>query len=501
MFHSAAIDIGASSGRVIRGSFDGNQLQVCELYRFSNQPVTVHGRMYWDIYRLYAEIKDGLRRLAAESKSVKSVGIDTWAVDYGLLDKDGLLMNLPRHYRDSRTLGMMERVEERIHRNQLFARTGIQRMPINTLYQLMAEQVESPERLSRATHLLLIPDLLNYFLTGQKWTEFTNATTTQLLCAGTKHWDMDLLQQLDLPSHYLGKIVSPGTPLGHLSDLDLLQDSRVAAASVIHVASHDTASAVLGIPVQSESFAYISSGTWSLFGTLVSEPIINERTAEMNFTNEGGYQNYRLLKNIMGLWLLQQTELSEQKRGNICSIPDMLRLAQNGEPFAFYFDTEDTRLLPPGDIPSRIYEICRENSQNPPVDLGTLVRGILENLAFQYRYVLDQLEEILQRRIQVIHIVGGGAQNELLCQFTADATGRPVIAGPIEASAIGNLGMQLLAQDELRSSSELQELVKRSVITKLYEPLLEKRWEEAYKLYLESTGKRLSNRARQNICS
>jgi rhamnulokinase len=485
MIRSAAVDLGASSGRVIGGSFDGSKLHMEEIHRFSNQPITVLGRMYWNAYRLYADMREGIIKSAKALGRIDSIGIDTWAVDYGLLDVYGMLLNLPRHYRDMRTDGMMDKVTERIDRKSLFDRTGIQFMSINTIFQLAAELEQNPAVLERAAHLLLMPDLLNYFLTGQIQSEFTNATTTQLLNAVNGDWDQTLLKQLGIPCRLFTRIAMPGTKLGAIADAELLQYPELRSTHVVHVASHDTASAVIAVPAKEQAHAYISSGTWSLFGTTVPEPIINEQTEAMNFTNEGGFNNYRLLKNIMGLWLIQQTQDSFEAQGAPSDILTLMQMAEKSPAFSFYFDTEDARLLHPGDIPARIREICEETGQAQPVSHGALVRGILENLAFKYRYTLEQLERILGNRVETIHIVGGGAQNELLCQFTANVTNRPVLAGPIEASAMGNLLMQLWALGELKGTAQLRELVLRSCVTKAYEPIDADVWEDQYGQYLQ----------------
>ncbi|MFB5192142.1 rhamnulokinase [Alicyclobacillus fastidiosus] len=478
-----AVDLGASSGRVMRAAFNGDTLSLQEVRRFQNKPLYINNRMHWNIYSIFQEIKEGILDAVSSHGAIRSLAIDSWAVDFGLVDSNGHLLDLPRHYRDARNGKAMENVVSQVGKSRLFGRTGIQLQPFNTLYQLYAMKQENENLLEAADTLLLIPDLLNFLLTGEKYAEFSNATTTQFLNAESREWDHELLSQLQLPSRLLPTIVKPGTGAGLLKDDELLRTQLLGALEVIHTTSHDTASAVVSVPSQSENYAYISSGTWSLVGTVVPKPIINEKTAAFNFTNEGGLGNYRLLKNVMGLWLVQETQRTFQSLGEPYDIERLVHRARLASPFRFMFDPDDSRLLQPGDIPETIRQICRETGQRLPDNSGSLIRGIFESLALKYRYALDQLELITGERYDAIHIIGGGSQNQLLSQFTANATNRPVIVGPVEASAMGNVLVQLLALGEVGSTSQMSELVQRSVEQVTYVPHENGVWESAYEKF------------------
>ncbi|GGJ04936.1 carbohydrate kinase [Alicyclobacillus cellulosilyticus] len=493
MKHVVAVDVGASSGKAFLVSYDGSRMTVQEVHRFPNEPVSVFGRLYWDIYRIFGEIRSGLLRAGAQVKEqggeLTSAGIDTWAVDFGLLDVRGYLLDLPRHYRDARTQAVFPRVVDALGGAYIFARTGIQLMPINTIYQLVAAREENPALLEAADRLLLIPDLLDYFLTGEVAAEFTNATTTQLLHPGTRDWDEELLQAAGIPRRLLPPVAPPGQVIGPpAADPELRADGMCSRVLVVRVASHDTASAVVAVPVAAEPYAFISSGTWSLLGTTVAAPVLSMRAQRFNFTNEGGVGNYRLLKNIMGLWLLQETQRTFAQAGLPHALAELLARAESAPPFAALFDPDDPRLLFPGDIPARIRDLCRAAGEPPPDDPGAMVRAILESLALKYRLVLAQLEQILGQRVAALHIVGGGSQNRLLCQWTADATGRPVYAGPVEASAVGNALVQLAALGEVRGSAEMRELVRRSFPVAVYWPTSTAAWDAAYERFCRLTA-------------
>lgn len=494
VMHMAGVDLGASNGRVLIGHYDGGILSADQVHRFPTYTVNIHGHLSWNIYSLFTEVKSGIAQSAQAYGEISSIGIDSWAVDYGLLNRDGQLLALPRHYRDERTNEIMKRMVADGRTESLFARTGIQLMPINTLFQILAD-MEQSSLLQQTSDLLLIPDLLNYFLTGQKLSEYSNATTTQLVHATTQNWDTELMNDLGIPRHLFKTIVQPGTSAGSIIDDELRAYSNLGRTSVVHVASHDTASAVLAVPKTTGSYAYISSGTWSLFGTTVDAPIINEETRRMNFTNEGGYGNYRFLKNIMGLWLLQQSLSSFERQGQRYEIEDVMQWVQSAPSFSFFFDVDDERLLPPGDMPTRIRHICQETNQTPPLDNPSLVRGILENLAYKYRYVLDNLETATGQHVETIYIVGGGCRNAHLCQFTANVTNRPVVAGPAEATAMGNLLMQLVALGELSGTTQMQDLLLRSCETTVYEPKNQEEWSLAY----ASFGKVMEHRMTSEV--
>ncbi|WP_206915588.1 rhamnulokinase [Alicyclobacillus suci] len=480
MMNLLAIDLGASSGRVMRASFNGATLSLQEVRRFRNQPAYIFDRMYTNLYSIYQEMKWGIADVVKTHGQVSALGIDSWAVDYGLVDSNGHLLDLPRHYRDGRNVSAMAEVVDKVGKKELFLRTGIQLQPFNTLYQLYAMKRENENLLSAADKLLLIPDLLNFFLCGEMAAEFTNATTTQLMCAGLCEWDRELMAQLQLPDGLLPSIVPAGSALGYVRDPELLRMGPVSSTRVIHTTSHDTACAVVSVPTDGQHYAYISSGTWSLMGTVVAEPMINELTEQLNFTNEGGLGNYRLLKNVMGLWLIQETQRVLESVGEQADIERLIHRARMAKPFQFLFNPDDVRLLQPENMPDTIRQICIETGQIPPTDAGSLVRGIFESLALKYRMVLDELERVTGRHYAAVHIVGGGSQNQLLSQFTANATARMVVAGPSEASAMGNVLVQLLALGEIATPSDMTELVIRSVEPVTYVPRDVDLWESAY---------------------
>ncbi len=466
-----AIDLGAESGRVMAVHYDGAALRLEELHRFPNTPVTVHGTMFWDVLRLWQDIQTGIGKGKAHQPA--SLGVDTWAIDFGLLDRDGALLGNVVHYRDSRTDGMMERVFARVSKADVFAQTGIQFMPINTLYQLMSMAEAQSPQLAAAETFLTVPDLLNYWMTGAKVCEFSNATTTQLFNPRAGTWATDLMDALGIPSHIFPDIVQPGTRLGSYEGVP-----------VIAPATHDTGSAVAGVPARTPNYAYISSGTWSLVGLEVPEPVINDAALAANVTNEGGvYGTYRLLKNVMGLWIVQQCRATWQREGHSYGYDKLVRLAEKAPPLQSFFNPDDARFLPPGDHPAHIRTWCAEHGQIAPETHGAIIRSVLESLALAYRKVLDNLEALSGQSVDVIHVVGGGAQNTLLCQMTADATGRPVLAGPIEATVLGNAIVQLITLGELRDIAEARDLIARTASLTRYEPQSQDAWTEAYERY------------------
>jgi rhamnulokinase len=475
-----AIDLGASSGRVMLGRWDGARFDLRELHRFPNGPVTVLGHMHWDVLRLWQEILAGIGQAAQEDTPIAGIGVDTWAVDFALLDAAGRLLGNPYHYRDRRTAGMLEWIDARVQRERLYARTGIQRLPINTLPQLAGMRHSADPQLDMAAMLLLIPDLFHYWMTGQKVAEYTNATTTQFFDARARGWATDLLRELDLPASILPPVVAPGTVLG-----DLLPEVRAAAglgapAPVIATATHDTASAVAAIPGLDERSAYISSGTWSLVGVEVAEPILSDRARELNFTNEGGVNGtIRFLKNVGGLWLLQECQRRWGRAGRSLSWPELVRQAEGAAPLRSLVDPDAPEFLSPSDMPAAIREYCRRSGQPEPESVGAMVRCCLESLALKYRWVVDALEELTGRRIDTIRVVGGGSQNELLCQLAADACGRRVVAGPVEATALGNVVVQAIAAGVLPDLAAGRAAVAASARQASYEPRGDAAWEQA----------------------
>ena len=450
-----AIDLGAESGRVMAVHFDGSRLQLEEVYRFSNHALLVNGSLQWDILGLWREVQVGIGRSRGRPASL---AVDTWGVDFGLLDRNGNLIGNPVCYRDQRTEGMMDAVFERVAKADVFAQTGIQFMAINTLYQMMS-LVGSPH-LQIADRFLTVPDLLNFWLTGTQVCEFSNATTTQMLNPYSGYWATEMLDTLGIPTHIFPEVVQPGTHLGTFN-----------AIPVLAPACHDTGSAVAGVPTETENFAYISSGTWSLVGLEVMGPVVNQAALTINASNEGGvYGTFRLLKNVMGLWLLQQCRATWQKAGRAYSYAELVVLAESAKALQSIVDPNDDRFLPPGDHPAHIRDFCQRSGQPLPQTDAAIARCVFESLALAYRDVLLDLQALTGRTIEVIHVVGGGARNRLLNQLTADATGIPVLAGPTEATVIGNALVQLISLGELTHLKEGRQLVANSYRLERFEP-------------------------------
>ena len=433
----AAVDLGASSGRVMVGRVGADTLAVTEVGRFDNVPVPAGGALRWDILRLYRGIIEGLRAAG----DVGSVGVDSWAVDYGLLDADGQLLGNPVHYRDPRTTGMVERVTAGVPAADIYAVTGIQFLPINTLYQLAA--AAGSAQLANAHTLLLIPDLIAYWLTGAVGAELTNASTTQLLDARTRGWSTDLIGRLGIPAALFPAIRRPGDPIGTLTAEAAEATGLPSGVRVTAVGSHDTASAVAAVPARDERFAYISCGTWSLVGVELERPVLTEESREANFSNEIGVDGtVRYLRNVMGLWLLQESMRAWRRQGLTPDLDDLLRRAARLPRSPALVDPDDPVFLPPGDMPARIAAACRARGAPPPADPPATVRCVLDSLAAAYRAAVDDARRLSGRDVDVVHLVGGGARNALLCQLTADACGLPVEAGPTEAGTLGNVLVQ-----------------------------------------------------------
>ncbi|WP_411349884.1 rhamnulokinase [Paenibacillus sp. WLX2291] len=475
-----AYDLGAGSGRAIVGRLNDNRIVTQEIHRFSNDPVKVGDHLYWDILRLYHEIQQGLIIAKQEQMLPDSIGIDSWAVDFGLIGRQGELLANPYHYRDWHTHGSMERLQAELSAERIFEATGIQFLSFNTIYQLEAMgRAESP-LLKEAQRFLMIPDLLRYFLTGEMINEFTNATTTQLYNARQQEWDRKLLSHIGLSPSLFGKPVQPGAAAGHLRS-SLRVDLGLPDIPVTAVAEHDTASAVVAVPALSDSFAYLSCGTWSLMGTEVKEPVINEQALELNFTNEGGaYGTFRLLKNIMGLWIFQEFKRESERGGHHVSYADWINDTEAAPAFAAFIDPDDQLFLHAGDMRSRVRQYCRQTGQQPPDGYGEVARCIFESLVLKYRYVLELTEQLSCKTFDGLHMVGGGIQNRLLCQWTANAIRRPVWAGPAEGSAIGNLAVQWIAQGTFRDIREARAVIRDSFPVEIYEPQEQDAWEDAY---------------------
>ncbi len=483
-----AIDLGAESGRAVVGCLDGKRLSLHEVRRFRNGPVRVAGHLHWDVLRLFEEIQNGLAQAARQFGEIASLGVDAWGVDFGLLDKAGGLIGNPYHYRDHRTDGVMDQVLARVPRAEVFQATGIQFMQINSLYQLYAmAQARSPA-LDMADTLLMIPDLFNYWLTGEKLGEFTIATTTQFFDTGHNTWATELLERLGLPPKIMPRLILPATEIGPLVS-SVADPLGLRGVKVIAPACHDTGSAVAAVPARTGDFAYISSGTWSLMGVVSPQPIISELTRDFNFTNEGGVDGtIRLLKNIAGLWLIQECRRSWARAGNELSYEAIGALAEQARPFQAFIDPDHPAFLKPDDMPEAIQAFCTATGQPAPGDPGTIGRVALESLACRYRLTLEQLEKITGRYLQMIHIVGGGSQNRLLCQFTANACGRPVCAGPVEATALGNVLAQTLALGYCASWDDARELVRAAFPIKTYEPRDTAAWDDAWMRFQNVAG-------------
>ncbi len=477
-----AFDFGASSGRAMLGRFDGTRIYLEEIHRFANDPVMVGDTLYWDILRLFHEIKQGLIKAKA-SGAINSLGIDTWGVDFGLIDRDGRLLENPVHYRDARTQGIMDQIFITMPKHEIYNRTGIQFQPFNTIFQLAALQAKRPELLERADKMLLMPDLMQYLLTGVCQSERTMASTGQMLDPRTGEWDLEMLECLGLPTRLLCPLVDPGRQSGVLSAA-ICAELGVEAIPVVTVASHDTASAVVAVPALSKDFVYISSGTWSLMGIESPTPLIDANTFRYNFTNEGGYdRTIRFLKNIMGLWLIQESRRQWIREGGNPSYRDLELEALDCQPFVSLIDPDDASLGAPGDMPGRIRELCRKTGQPVPKTRGQVVRCIYESLALKYRVVKDQIESITGQRYPAIHVVGGGTQDGLLSQFTANATASIVQAGPIEGTALGNIAVQLMASGAIASLDEARRVIAASTDMKEYQPQDHAVWEAALQKY------------------
>ena len=467
----AAVDLGASSGRVMLAEIGADGITLTEAHRFDNGPVRLHDTLHWDALRLHAETLAGLRAAVARRPDLASVGIDSWAVDYGLLDRDGALLGNPVHYRDSRTDGIADRVVAALGADHLYATTGLQLLPFNTLFQLAA--ASGTPAMELADRMLLIPDLLSWWLTGVAGSEVTNASTTQLLDVRTRNWSVDLIDRAGLPARLFGPLRRPSDPAGELRPE--VRDAVGAATTlpVTAVGSHDTASAVVAVPAEGERFGYISCGTWSLVGVELTEPVLTTQSRAANFSNEAGVDGtVRYLRNVMGLWLLQESLRSWRSRGLATDLTTLLIQAARLSALAAVVDPDDPAFLPPGDMPARLAQACRRTGQPVPDGPAATVRCVLDSLALAHSSALRQARRLSDRDIDVVHVVGGGARNELLCQLTADACGLPVIAGPVEATALGNALVQGRALGVLDGGlAELRTLLRRTERTRAYRPI------------------------------
>lgn len=477
-----AFDFGASSGRAMLGQWDGSVLHMEEIHRFSNDTVMVQGTMYWDALRLFFEIKQSITK-AVQAGGFDSIGIDTWGVDFGLIGKNGQLLGNPVHYRDKRTLGIPEEVFKTISKEDLYAKTGTQCIHFNTIYQLYYLAHHEPELLAQTDRILMMPDLFAYFLTGMMRSEVTEVSTSNLMNPYRREWDLDLCQLLGIPSRILPSMIRAGEIYGMLSD-DICEELGCPKVPVVAVATHDTASAVVSAPAQEKDFVYISCGTWSLFGTELESPFITPETAAADYTNEGGYHGTtRFLKNIMGLWLIQESRRQWIREGDPVTYAQLEKEALAAAPFQCFIDCDAPEFEPSGNLPARVQEYCRKTGQYVPQTRGEIMRCIYESLAMKYRYTFKTLQSLTGKQYHSIHMLGGGIKDTLLCGMTADATGAQVIAGPAEATVMGNIMVQLMALGQVSGLKEAREAVRRSTDLKIYTPQDMASWEQHYDRY------------------
>lgn len=480
-----AVDFGASGGRVMLGTFDGERITVKEIHRFSNDPVILNGTMYWDVLRLFFEIKQGIIKSKAYG-SAESIGVDTWGVDFGLLDEKGNLLENPVHYRDKRTEGMLKKAFKRIPKDRFYELTGNQFMEINTAFQLLALREQRPELLHRADCLLLMPDLFNYFLSGIKKSERSIVSTTQMSNPFQTGWAEEVVKALDIPGKILTEVVSTGTVLGPVQE-EIREELGIGPMDVIAIAGHDTQCALTAVPSAKEDFIFISCGTWSLFGTELAKPVVTAKSEELNITNETGTgEKTSFLKNIIGLWLIQESRRQWIREGKEYSFSELEKLAGEAVPFKCFIDPDAPEFVPAGNVPGRIRAYCERTGQKTPETVGEIVRCINESLALKYRYTMGEIKECTGKQYQVVHMVGGGIQSKLLCRFTAHACGVPVIAGPVEATVYGNIAIQLMAKGIIADLKEARKVIAASEEPVIYEPENTPDWNKAYEYYREN---------------
>jgi rhamnulokinase len=475
-----AVDLGAESGRVMAGGFDGSRMRLEQMHRFANGPVQLGGTLRWNLINLWSEIQNGLRAASTSVSNITSVGVDTWGVDFVLMNRNDELLGQPWNYRDKRTDGMIDLACQRVPREEIFRTTGLQFIQINSLYQLLAMCQRDPELVQQAHRFLMIADFFHWCLSGSRVVEFTNATTTQMLDATSRTWAADMLRKFEIPTQMFPDVVTPGTVLGSLRK-EVGEATGLGGLSVVAPATHDTGAAVAAVPTANTGradWAYISSGTWSLLGVETQDAILTSEALARNVTNEGGIDGtYRLLKNIMGLWLVQRCKLAFEQRGRNLSYADLTRLASEAAPFRSLVNPDHAGFLSPADMTQAIADECRRTGEPVPETEGQFIRCALESLAHKYRMVLGWLEELTGTPVKVIHVVGGGCQNELLNQFTANACGRPVFAGPVEATALGNVLIQARAAGDVSSLGEIRDVVRRSESIAEYTPETPERWQ------------------------
>lgn len=479
-----AFDFGASSGRAIIGCFDGDKITLEEVHRFSNDPVSVGGTVYWDVLRLFYEIKQGIIK-AKIAGGFDSIGIDTWGVDFGLIDSEGKLMENPVHYRDARTVGLVDEAFKTMPKEKLYGITGIQFMELNTLFQLISLKKYRPWMLERADKMLFMPDLFGYMLTGKMCAEYSIASTSQLIDLDKRTWSKEILDDFGIKESVFAPLVQPGTVLGELSK-EVCEECGVDPVPVISVCGHDTQSAITSVPCEDGDFAFLSSGTWSLFGTELDKPIVNETSMNINITNEGGFDGSTgFLKNIIGLWLIQESRRQWKREGKEYSYADLEKLALAAEPFKCFIDPDAPEFVPHGNIPERVREFCRKTGQYVPETVGEIMRCIYESLAMKYRLTFEKLRECTERDYPVIHVIGGGTKDGLLCQMTANSCDRTVKAGPIEATVMGNVAVQLMSDGSVKNIGQARKIVADSSELKTFEPKDTDKWAGAYEDFLK----------------
>lgn len=479
-----AFDFGASSGRAIIGCFDGDKITLEEVHRFSNDPVSVGGTVYWDVLRLFYEIKQGIIK-AKIAGGFDSIGIDTWGVDFGLIDSEGKLMENPVHYRDARTVGLVDEAFKTMPKEKLYGITGIQFMELNTLFQLISLKKYRPWMLERADKMLFMPDLFGYMLTGKMCAEYSIASTSQLIDLDKRTWSKEILDAFGIKESVFAPLVQPGTVLGELSK-EICEECGVDPVPVISVCGHDTQSAITSVPCEDGDFAFLSSGTWSLFGTELDKPIVNETSMNINITNEGGFDGSTgFLKNIIGLWLIQESRRQWKREGKEYSYADLEKLALAAEPFKCFINPDAPEFVPHGNIPERVREFCRKTGQYVPETVGEIMRCIYESLAMKYRLTFEKLRECTERDYPVIHVIGGGTKDGLLCQMTANSCDRTVKAGPIEATVMGNVAVQLMSDGSVKNIGQARKIVADSSELKTFEPKDTDKWAGAYEDFLK----------------
>lgn len=476
-----AIDLGAESGRAVLGNFNGSHLNCEEIHRFATGILELSGKSHWNIYRIFEEIKKAIQKAGEMVEDqLDTIGIDTWGVDYALFDNEGNMLGLPYSYRDSRTEHAVAKLGAQFNLRKVYDLTGIQLLPLNTLFQLYSAKQLTPETLAKTTDLLFIPDILNFFLTGIKATEFTFATTSQLFNPATMDWEWELLQLVGINPAIMQKVIAPCTPVG-LLDKNIGGADSLSETLVVAPATHDTASAVAAIPASGDDWAYISAGTWALVGVETKKPVINELTYRYNITNEGGMEGFRLLKNMMGLWLLQGCRKAWGEADH--PYEKLMDMAAAAAPFRFFINPDHNSFFNPDDMPAAIEKFCRHTGQQPPENKAVMVRGIIESLALKTRTILDQIAEATSKKINRIYLTGGGLHNRLLCQSIANATGLSVIPTFAEGTAMGNLIGQLIAAGRLKNLSEGRALLKKQVEPVEYRPVETEEWNHQFEKF------------------